>query len=246
MAAHAVGGDTGVGCCGYVLGGYQHLGQEDTWWDNLTVSNSGVNQRVLDDLVSGSGLIVFSPAYMTARLLAHYSLLSIPAMSPPRSLHALLGSLPQELYDNVYDQVFTADPSDVLVSLLEPRKFPPQLHVDRASRASYASSYFTATRFIFDCSDETAAWCNLIEQAHFEMLAPSNLFYVFPCAHLPPKDRDFSLQPIRQIIPLSWTRFCKSITENNRRLPSSFSSSRTEGDEASRIPFVPSPKVRLC
>lgn len=84
-----------------------------------------------------------------------------------KSLAALVQSLPQELYDEIYDLTFTADD--------EPRVIykdytPPHLlHVDSASRAKYARSYYGSSTFklplVFG-----EKWVRSVQASHFDMI----------------------------------------------------------------------------
>ena len=71
----------------------------------------------------------------------------MPPDSSTDELRALLELLPQEIYDHIYQHVFTAAPAGVLVTHTGYR-FPKLLHVDRASRTAYAKSYYNVTTFI--------------------------------------------------------------------------------------------------
>lgn len=56
-----------------------------------------------------------------------------------------LEDLPPELYDKIYNDVFTADQSQRLIT---PEFRPPiQLQVSKATRAKFAQSYYSKSRF---------------------------------------------------------------------------------------------------
>ncbi|GIZ41701.1 hypothetical protein CKM354_000499700 [Cercospora kikuchii] len=82
------------------------------------------------------------------------------------ALRELLQTLPQELYNNIYDEVFTAVPSDIVVRKYS-YNWPHLLHVDRASREAYAKSYFGLTTF-FCHGDFELRWVRTLCDEHFE------------------------------------------------------------------------------
>ncbi|KAI5362784.1 hypothetical protein Slin14017_G064650 [Septoria linicola] len=82
----------------------------------------------------------------------------------PRSLRTLLESLPQELYDNIYDCVFTAEPATVTICY-EDYRFPHLLHVDRAPRSKFAESYYKVTEIEYGEPSEVD-WLETLPQQH--------------------------------------------------------------------------------
>lgn len=56
------------------------------------------------------------------------------------TLATLLQSLPQELYDEIYELTFTADPTEA-VDLESDNPFPERLYVNHHSRELFAKSY---------------------------------------------------------------------------------------------------------
>lgn len=65
----------------------------------------------------------------------------------PRSTHELLDTLPQELYDKIYKEVFTAGDGNVVV-VHKDHKPPAALQVDSASRENFAESYYNNSIFV--------------------------------------------------------------------------------------------------
>lgn len=90
-------------------------------------------------------------------------------MATSDDLAELLQTLPQELFDKIYDNVFTADGGERLVDW--DYKPPVQLQVDRGSRDKFAESYNGGeTAFILphgiDCG-----WLQSLPTAHFLTIA---------------------------------------------------------------------------
>ncbi|PPJ56618.1 hypothetical protein CBER1_01821 [Cercospora berteroae] len=99
------------------------------------------------------------------------------ANEPPgasRDLRELLQTLPQELYSNVYDEVFTAVPNKVVIQRYS-YKWPHLLHVDRASREAYAKSYFGLSTFICSGAFEIR-WIRTLCDHHVNFI--KELFYL--------------------------------------------------------------------
>jgi hypothetical protein len=64
------------------------------------------------------------------------------------SLTKKLNSLPQELYDSIFDTVFTAGPRRINI---EHSYQPPSLlSINSATRKQFATSYYANTTFVFD------------------------------------------------------------------------------------------------
>lgn len=68
---------------------------------------------------------------------------------------ARVQSLPQELFDHIYEEVFTAPASTETYITRSQYERPKYLHIDRHSRELSAQSYYGNTTFIFD-SDDTS------------------------------------------------------------------------------------------
>lgn len=68
------------------------------------------------------------------------------------SLRFQLESLPQELYDQIYNHISTAPKAMNLIEICRKLRLARfhLLHVDRTFRAQYAKSYYTNTAFAFD------------------------------------------------------------------------------------------------
>lgn len=71
-------------------------------------------------------------------------------------LAARVQSLPQELYDHIYSEVFTApfDLAKIEIKVDDSYKPPAQLQVSRASREQFAQSYYGNTLFVFNSDDD--------------------------------------------------------------------------------------------
>lgn len=93
--------------------------------------------------------------------------LSRMASRTERTTRELIQTLPQELFALIYEEVFTATPASIFVLKHEVRHrrilFPTALHVDRASRASYARSFFAVTQFIFRRPEEIRSWLAVVD-----------------------------------------------------------------------------------
>lgn len=98
--------------------------------------------------------------------------LSRMASRTERTTRELIQTLPQELFALIYGEVFTATPASIFVLKRERRDrcilFPTTLHVDRASRARYARSFFGVTQFIFRRPEEVRSWLAVVENAHLD------------------------------------------------------------------------------
>ncbi|UJO21218.1 uncharacterized protein CLAFUR5_10960 [Fulvia fulva] len=103
----------------------------------------------------------------------------MPSISS-EDISRLLGTLPQELYDEIYSLTFTADPGVRKVNK-DWRRPPHLLLVDASSRALFAKSYFDAdSSFIVRAvgtgpkciaSDETMArWLARLGKDHVALL----------------------------------------------------------------------------
>lgn len=103
-------------------------------------------------------------------------IISSPALrsSGMDSLTRLLHALPQELIDQIYNEVFTAPPRRVHIATAY--TLPHLLTVTSASRTQYAKSYYQNTLFIVDNDLDLHAWLRrlagcghlgLLKQVHF-------------------------------------------------------------------------------
>ncbi|KAK4617917.1 hypothetical protein CLAFUW4_11807 [Fulvia fulva] len=90
-------------------------------------------------------------------------------------LNHLLGTLPQELYDEIYTLTFT--PSSHTHAFSTSWQPPHLLHVDRASRALFAEKYFgTASTFTSRTSAvihfvTLAKWLSRLDPKHLELIS---------------------------------------------------------------------------
>lgn len=93
--------------------------------------------------------------------------LSRMASRTERTTRELIQTLPQELFALIYEEVFTATPASIFVLKHEVRHrrilFPTALHVDGASRASHARSFFAVTQFIFRRPEEIRSWLAVVD-----------------------------------------------------------------------------------
>lgn len=69
-------------------------------------------------------------------------------MQSTNSLATLVQSLPQELYDEIYNRTFSTD-EGTIVDLENDNTFPATLYVDSRSRRVSAHSYYIRARFTF-------------------------------------------------------------------------------------------------
>lgn len=103
-------------------------------------------------------------------------------------LPALMQRLPQEIFDNIYQLVFTA--------ASEPRQIdkhyrpPVQLQVDRASRKTFARIYYgDNSTFVLDSSIQIQWACSL-PAAHFDKI--TRIRYPHACGDLMPLTHESS------------------------------------------------------
>lgn len=64
-----------------------------------------------------------------------------------------MSKIPQELYDNIYDLVFTAEPG--VRTLNKQYKIPALLHVSQATREKFSKSYYDAEGVTFEVIEES-------------------------------------------------------------------------------------------
>lgn len=81
---------------------------------------------------------------------------TVTAATSPRPLRELLDTLPQELYDQIYEEAFTAA-SGTYVIVAKNHKPPAAMQVDRASRRKFIESYYCQTIFILEYK-QSFAW----------------------------------------------------------------------------------------
>lgn len=88
---------------------------------------------------------------------------------PQRDLAQLLLTLPQELFDRIYIETFTAERQTVKIR--RGRYTPPKLlSISRDSRTLFASSYYANTLFRFGEFRTCCIWLETREAAHRGML----------------------------------------------------------------------------
>lgn len=80
-----------------------------------------------------------------------------------------LRNLPQELFDLVYDMVFTAD-NGARVRIDNSYKPPCLLAVNRASHERYAKSYFHSSIFVMKINAYSAMWLVSLPMQHHGFL----------------------------------------------------------------------------
>lgn len=88
-------------------------------------------------------------------------------------LAQLVQSLPQELYDSIYDFTFTTTfkPHDQIhVSKAKGYRVPSILQVDCASRSQAAASYYGTRAFYFNRRDELIAWVRSLPVEHQHLI----------------------------------------------------------------------------
>ena len=90
-------------------------------------------------------------------------------MAAGENLAACLQKLPQELYDKIYEQVFTADSKERVID--KGYKPPAQLQVDRASREKFADSYYGAGATFSFPTGLDVAWAEGLPTRHFDKIA---------------------------------------------------------------------------
>lgn len=73
-----------------------------------------------------------------------------------------LETLPQELYDMIYDLTFTAE--ERVVYVLQRKHYPPHLlQVDHHSRQKFTASYYSSTTFLFTSAGSCARWTDALK-----------------------------------------------------------------------------------
>ncbi|UJO21254.1 uncharacterized protein CLAFUR5_10900 [Fulvia fulva] len=92
-----------------------------------------------------------------------------------------LSSLPQELYDGIYERIFTADDRQIQ-TISRAWHAPHLLHVDRSSRQKFARSYFTTpSAFYMPHSNYgieyfmLASWLAVLDDTHADMIQSISL-----------------------------------------------------------------------
>lgn len=89
-----------------------------------------------------------------------------------KNFAALVQSLPQELYDEIYDLTFTADDEPRVIN--KDYKPPHLLYVDRASRTKYVKSYYGNGTFMLPPAFGQT-WARSVPATHFDMICNFNL-----------------------------------------------------------------------
>ncbi|USW56841.1 hypothetical protein Slin15195_G101600 [Septoria linicola] len=123
-------------------------------------------------------------------------------MSPTgaNTLRMRLESLPQELYNRIYDQVFTAACSIVVVAREGTRKAEYLLQVDRVSRAQYAKSYYGNTKFVFPTAiQDLVPWLRRMSRSELHLISDMAIEW----RDLPPVrtlERERYVEIVRKII----------------------------------------------
>ncbi|CAK1358072.1 uncharacterized protein RHO25_007844 [Cercospora beticola] len=77
------------------------------------------------------------------------------------SLRDHLETLPQELYDKIYDFTFTAEEKVVYIFHCDDRP-PHLLQVDRRSRQKFTASYYSSTTFLFTGAGTFGLWVDAL------------------------------------------------------------------------------------
>lgn len=113
------------------------------------------------------------------------------ANRPPRSLRDLMQTLPQELYDEIFDMTFTADAGVRKLNTATKKRvlgkfssgstgwrdlyfysnvaaaFPAVLHVNRSTRAQFAKSYYGQGAFVAVHDRQVARdWVEILPPDH--------------------------------------------------------------------------------
>ena len=78
--------------------------------------------------------------------------------------------LSPELYDVIFDNVFTSplDQGELLIS--KSYHLPAQLQVTRASREQFAHTYYANTTFVFSTTDHLLSWLSSLPESHSSSL----------------------------------------------------------------------------
>lgn len=99
------------------------------------------------------------------------------------TLHQLLQTLPQELYDRIHDLTFTPT-SNATVSIANNYTPPSPLQVSAATRQSFAQSYYTSNAFHSKDCEILCSWTLTLPKHHRDLLRNITL-------HIPaPSDTD--------------------------------------------------------
>ncbi|KAF7196648.1 hypothetical protein HII31_02018 [Pseudocercospora fuligena] len=93
-------------------------------------------------------------------------------MTAMRPLHELMRTLPQELFDRIYE--YTSSCNVTSITITRKYKSPPQLALSRAIRTKFAAQYYTRTitfRFKNTLKKNFAlAWLKSLPYAHLQMI----------------------------------------------------------------------------
>ncbi|CZT15462.1 uncharacterized protein RCC_01318 [Ramularia collo-cygni] len=111
-------------------------------------------------------------------------------------LRAGLNTLPQELYDTIYDLTFTSSPRTIYIhptsqSAQNKRRAPQNLatnllRVDSASRNQYQTSYYTNTIFRLDSPKLCIAWIHFMPSHHRPLVRVIHCMRPAPSFVVPP------------------------------------------------------------
>lgn len=127
-------------------------------------------------------------------------------------LPALMQSVPQELFDKIYEDVFTADEGE---RIIDKRYNPPvQLQVDSSSREHFAKSYYGgSSTFMFPDGFENG-WLEPIPQRHFDML--TYVRFMQPATERPYSMHEYSARA--RIEYLQYQAFASIARRHGRRV----------------------------
>lgn len=89
-------------------------------------------------------------------------------MAGDSSLPHFMQRLPQELFDKIYDDVFTA-PDGSRVAFSRGFHYPVQFHISKTSRKKFAASYFGNSTFVFEIGKHFA-WTGSVHKLGFERI----------------------------------------------------------------------------
>lgn len=84
-----------------------------------------------------------------------------------QTLRAHIQNLPQELFDDIYELVFT--PTSTIVDINRDYRPPVQLQVSKASRESFADRYYGNTTFTLH-SELEHRWGSSLTSKHFQIV----------------------------------------------------------------------------
>lgn len=112
-------------------------------------------------------------------------------MAHQDTLPVLMQGLPQELYDTIYDLVFTAGQEPRYIGYRE-YDSPVQLQVDRASRKRFAKSYYgNGATFVFEGATNYT-WVQTLPRSHSAQITHMQCLFRGFELHLRPKSERFA------------------------------------------------------